>query len=222
MTKAKVWFLLGCSAVLVGFIFIAPSYGWRLRDLLGPRATGEAETPSLAAENEALLAEIATLQSVVSEIPKTSPDYIRAMVYSRYPLSFRSEVLVNAGSDQGVAIGKAVVFQGIFIGTVEKVFADSALIETVFDANFKMPVRLGSKSYDGLLTGGAYPRVVSIAKNAPLAVGDIAYTAAPGIPYGLPVGIVQATSTSADDLFIEAPLGFAYDMNAVDTVLIAK
>lgn len=222
MTKKNGWFLIGSVVVLLGFVFAAPSYGWRLRDLLGPHATGEAEVPSLAAENEALLAQIATLQSVASEIPKAPADYIRAMVYSRYPLSFRNEMLVNAGSDQGVAVGKAVVFQGIFVGTIEKVFADSSLVQTVFDAGFKMPVRLGAKSYDGLLVGGAYPRVVSIGKAAPLAVGDIAYTAAPGIPYGLPLGIVQATSTSPDDLFAEAALGFVYDTNAIDTVLIAR
>jgi len=75
---------------------------------------------------------------------------------------------------------------------------------------------------DALLVGGAYPKATSIAKTAAIANGDIVYTAAPGIPYALPVGIVNATDTSADNLFQEASLSFAYDINGVETVLIEK
>lgn len=222
MNRWSRWFLVGCVAVLFGLIFLAPSYGWRLRDLLGPKATGDAQAPNLTAENEALLAQIDALQSVASAIPTSTDAYLRAVVYSRYPLNFRDELLINAGANEGVAAGKAVVFQGVLIGTVEKVFADSSLVMTVFDANFKMPVRVGSQGFDGLFTGGAYPEVVSIKKTAALAPGDIVYTAAPDLPYGMPIGIVQATSTSPDDLFQSASLGFAYDMNTIQTVLVAR
>ncbi len=214
--------LIGCIAILFVFVFFAPSYGWRLRDLLGPRATGEAQAPSSAAENETLLAEIAALQSVASAIPTSTQAYLRAMVYSRYPLNFRDEILINAGANEGVQVGKAAVFQGILVGTVEKSFADSSLVATVFDANFKMPVRVGSKGFDGLLAGGAYPRVISIGKGSPIEPGDIVYAAAPDLPYGMPLGIVEATSSSPDNLFEEASLGFAYDVNTIQTVLVAK
>ncbi len=178
--------------------------------------------PSLAAENEALKAKLAELQGVAAQLPQSFPGDIRAMVYSRYPLNFKNELLVNAGSNDGVAQGDAVIFQGIMIGSVEQVFSGSSLVRTVFDGSFKMPVRVGSGGYDALFVGGAYPEATSIQKSAPVEPGDIVYTAAPGFPYGLPVALVSATGTSADDLFLTASLSFAYDINSVETVLIVK
>jgi len=73
-----------------------------------------------------------------------------------------------------------------------------------------------------LLVGGAYPKIGSIAKGAPVAAGDIVYAAAPGMPYGLPVADVNATGTSADNLFQEASLEFAYSINDAQAVLIIR
>jgi cell shape-determining protein MreC len=114
------------------------------------------------------------------------------------------------------------MFQGLFVGRVIAVGSDYATVQTVFDNDFKMPVRVGSGGYDGLLTGGSYPFVASIAKKSSIGINDIIYTAAPGIPYALPVGEVQSTSTSADNLFEQATLVFPYDVNNIETVLIAK
>lgn len=224
MRKRDGWFLIVCIAVLIALIFLAPRYGWELRAFLNP-GTSQMQgngTADLTAENEVLKAQLAELQSVAAELPGTSSDYLPAIVYSRYPMNFKNEMLVNAGANDGVVPGKAVVFQGIFIGTVEKVFPDSALVQTVFDGGFKMPVRVGAKGYDGLFTGGTLPKIASLAKTAGIVPGDIVYTAAPGIPYALPVAVVEGTSTSADALFEEAALGFAYDPNAIQAVLIAK
>ena len=203
-------------------MFLAPQYGWEVRRWLSPPPTLQADGSSLAAENETLAAQLAELQGVAAQLPSTSPHYLLAMVYSRYPLNFKSELLVNAGAGDGVAVGKAVVFQGILVGTIEKVFSDSSLIQTVFDGNFKMPVRVGALGYDALLLGGASPRVTSLAKTAKVKAGDIVYTAAEGLPYGLPVALVKSTSTSPDNLFEEAVLDFAYDANSVETVFISR
>ena len=174
------------------------------------------------AQNEALKAQLAELQSVATQLPSVPSNYLRAIVYSRYPLNFKNEILLNVGSNNSVVAGKAVVFQGILIGAVEKVFPDSALVQTVFDSSFKMPVRVGPKGYDALFVGGALPKAVSIKKDAVLAPGDIVSAAASGFPYGIPVAVVVSTSTSPDNLFEEATLGFAYDVNAVQTVLVAR
>ena len=212
--------------LLLGLMFLEPAYGWELRAWLTSGVAGggtaQADVPALAAENEVLKAELAELQGVAAQMPATATDGIRAMVYSRYPFNFKNELLVNAGSDQGVAQGKAVLFQGVVIGSVAEVFPDSSLVETVFDNEFKMPVRIGSGGYDALLTGGAYPQATSIEKTAQVAAGDVVYTATPGMPYGLPVALVASTGTSPDDLFMAASLSFAYDVNTIQAVLIVK
>ena len=217
------WALSAAITLLIILAIFEPSYGWRVRELLSPDETMvSVDDPSLAAQNEALKAQLATLDVVSSQLPQTTTNDIRAMVYSRYPLNFRNELLLNAGSAQGVATGSAVIFQGIMIGTVQTVWPHEALAETIFDSTLKMPVRIGDHGYDGLLSGGSYPSVGSISKDAALQSGDIIYSASAGIPYGLPIGIVSATSTSGDNLFQTASVNFAYDINTIQTVLITQ
>jgi rod shape-determining protein MreC len=203
-------------------IFLEPKYGWQLREWLSPEPSLQADNPSLVSENESLAAELAKLQSIAAQLPNAPTNYLRAMVYSRYPFNFKNEILIDAGTNEGVVQGKAVVFQGIFIGTIVKTYADSSLVQTVFDSNFKMPVRVSGAGYDGLLVGGASPAVESLQKNIGIAAGDIVYAAASSSPYGLPVATISATSTAPDGLFEQASLTFAYDLNTMQTVLIAK
>jgi cell shape-determining protein MreC len=73
-----------------------------------------------------------------------------------------------------------------------------------------------------LLQGSAYPTVGSIAKTATVNPGDIVYAAGTGFPYGVPIGEVVATSTSADSLFEQASLNFPYDINGIQTVAIQE
>ena len=222
MKRRNSWFLLILVVLAIILIFLGPSYGWKVRAWFGSAMPQAASDQNLAAENEALNAQLAILTGVAAQLPQVPQGYLRAMVYSRYPFSFRNEMLVDAGSNQGVAVGKAVVFQGILIGVVEKVFSDTALVQTVFDSNFKMAVRVGAKGYDALLVGGAYPKAASLAKDAPVTAGMIVYSAAEGLPFGMPVAIIAGTSTSPDALFEEATLNFAYDVNGVQTVFIGK
>ena len=225
MTSAKkkyTWILILAVAAIAVLIFFEPSYGWGLRTWLAPNNIISSDDPALPAQNQTLQAELAQLQNIAAQIPQNSKNQIRAMVYSQYPFGFKNELLVNAGANEGVATGSAVTFQGVFVGSIVQAFSDSAVVQTVFDPTFKLPVRVGSTGADGLLVGGAYPKATSIAKTAAIANGDIIYTAAPGIPYALPVGIVNATDTSADNLFQEASLSFAYDINGVETVLIER
>jgi rod shape-determining protein MreC len=226
------WVSGALIVILLFLIFFVPSFGWTLRTWLSPALGGSAESnnastspgesPTLAAQNDALQAQLAALQVVASQLPTSTPNTIRAMVYSRYPMNFRNELLVNAGANVGVTSGAAVMFQGMLIGQVLKVFPDESLVQTIFDNDLKMPVRIGASGTDGLLQGGADPVVGSIANTAAVAPGAIVYSAAPGIPYAQPIAGVVATSTSADSLFQQATLSFPYDINNVETVLIMK
>lgn len=223
------WIAGALIVILAAVIFFAPSYGWEIRAWLSPSpdqsggaSASQTNSPSVAARNDALAAQLAELQVVASQLPTSTPNEVRAMVYSRYPMNFHNELLVNAGSNEGVTVGAAVVFQGMFLGQVRTVFSDEALVQTIFDNNFKMPVRIGSAGVDGLFQGGSYPTIGSIATGAAIAPDDIVSTAAPGIPYALPIAQVAATSTSPDSLFEQTTLAFPYDVNNVETVLIME
>ena len=216
--------------IFLALIFFEPAYGWRVRSWLsagaaaGSAGTGASSTDAaaLAAENESLKARLAVLQDVAAQLPRDHANGIRAMVYSRYPFNFKSELLVDAGSDDGVAAGDAATYDGILVGTVTKVFPREALVTTAFDDGFRIAARIGSAGYDALLAGGAAPLATSIVKSAKVAPGDIVYSAAPDLPYGMPIAVVQATGTSPDGLFETASLGFAYDANTLQSVVIER
>ena len=210
-----------CIALLIFIIFV-PSYGWKVRQLFVVSNVMPSDNQNTAAENETLKAELAREQTAQSELPVAPADSIRAMVYSRYPFNFKNELTVDTGANQGVASGSIVFFQGMLVGRVRAVWPDSASVQTIFDNGFKMPVRIGAKGYDGLLQGGLYPIVGSIAKSSIVNPGDIVYADSAGFPYGLPIGEVSATSTSADSLFQQASLTFVYDINSIQTVAIQK
>ena len=214
--------MLICAAILAIVIFSESSLGWRLRMWLSPKPTAQGDTASLEAKNLTLQAEVARLQGIINENPKNPGDEIRAMAYVQYPFGFKNEVLLDAGTTQGVAVGKTVTFQGIFLGSVTDVFPKNSVVQTIFDPTFKMPVRIGNDGYDALLVGGPDPKATSIAKKAALQSGDIVYAAASGFPYGLPIGIVNTTSTSGDNLFMEASISLAYNINDVQSVLIER
>jgi cell shape-determining protein MreC len=218
--KAKTFTFGALVIILLLLIFFEPSYGWKIREFLSAPGPAPADQ-TLIEQNQVLKAQVAQLQVVAAQLPIEPPENIRAMVYSRYPLNFKNEMLINVGANENITTGTAITFQGIFIGETEEIFSGSSLVRTVFDDGLKLPVRIGNSGYDGLLEGGADPSVVSIAKSSNLAVGDIVYAAAPGIPYGLPVGEIAATSTSPDNLFQTASLSFSYDLNQIETVFVA-
>ena len=226
--KSNTLLLSALIVILLFFVVFEPSYGWKVRSFFTPTSGASSSVTrgnamdGLVAENDQLKAQLAELQGVAAELPTSTPNYLRAMVYSRYPLNFKNELFVDAGADDGVATGSAVVYQGLLIGRVVQTWPHYAAVQTVFDNDFRLPVRIGAGGYDGLLTGGSYPFVASIAKGSSVAAGDIVASAATGVPYALPVGEVQSTSTSPDNLFEQATIVFPYDINQVETVLIAK
>jgi cell shape-determining protein MreC len=210
---------------MVAIIVFVPQWGWSLRAMFSPSV--HENTQDLVAEEESLKAQLAQYQVVAEQLPNSLPNYARAMVYSRYPTNFRNELLIDAGAHEGISVGKAVVIQAatssyVLIGRIQSVSNDMAVVQTVFDPAFKMPVRVGSHGYDGLLIGGVSPRVASILKKVAVQAGDIVVSADTVLPYGLPVAEVSNVAISSDNLFQDASLNFAYDINGVQTVLIAK
>lgn len=222
MRHRKSWFLGIVIALILFFIFLMPSVGMRLRGFLGPQAVSPTSAEQLTAENNTLAARLAELAVVSDEMPSSTPNTVRAMVYSDYPFNFKSSMTVNVGSDSGVAVGDAVLFEGNLVGTVAQTSANRSVVETVFDPNFKLPVRIGTKGYDALLVGGSYPMAESIAKTATVSAGDIITSAGAGAPYGVALGTVQSVALAANNLFEEASVSFPYDMGMIQAVLIVK
>jgi cell shape-determining protein MreC len=148
----------------------------------------------------------------ISARPFKAKGMIVADVYSRYPLNFKSELLVNAGEEDGVKTGGAAVYEGMLVGKVVFVGRANSVVRTVFDPELSLPVRIGKSRADALLLGGVEPRLTMMAKNADVAPGDLVYSASSDLEYGLLVGSMGMPAISGTNVFSEAPLTLSYNL----------
>jgi rod shape-determining protein MreC len=119
---------------------------------------------------------------------------------------FVHSVLVNAGSQDGVARGQAVVTGVGLAGRIATAGTRSARALLITDLNSRIPVTVESSRERAILAGdnSPQPRLAFLPQNAAVAVGDRIVTSGHGgvFPPGVPVGIV---SSIADGVVRVAP-----------------
>src|SRR5258708_3997611 len=153
-------------------IIFRPSIGLRLQSVLGPKGNREAGAPNTTEEIAVLKAQVATYATIQSEIKEKPRNGRLGLIFSRYPMNFKNELLINLGKNDGAAVGDGVVWNGILIGKVNQVYADSATVQTIFDSGFSLAVRVGNSGVDSLLQGGTRPALTLIPKTAKIATGN--------------------------------------------------
>ncbi len=224
------WFItIGILAIL-GILIAQPSTGWSIQRFLFEGVGAQVYSGDRNIQEAMLVkAEIARLEGLSSNSSHDLPGAQVAFVHSRYPFNFKNQIVVSLGSKQGVRVDNPVLLSipqdggksnSLLLGKVIQVFPQSAVVQTVFDVGFQTPVRIGEKAVDALFTGGPEPKLTLIPKTAALNRGDVVLSAAPHMPYGLPVALIEEVKMSQNRVFEEATLAFGYDLNDVKTVTI--
>lgn len=216
------WYLFLAIGLIIIFIALNSFSGLWSRKLFVGGESPRTEREKLRVENEKLKAEIALLEQVQRYMPRSSTNSIPAFVYSKYPFNLKNEILVDAGEKQGVKVGQTVVFQGLFLGKVINVFESSAVIQTIFDSRFALAAKIGDGAVDALLKGGDEPKLTLVVKNAQIKEGESVYSAANGVPYGLPIGHVREYRMKEGDPFGEVLLRLSYSPVEINIVEILK
>lgn len=218
------WFLFVAIALVIGFIIFNSFSGLWSRKIFSKFGDGETPTTErerLRSENDKLKAEISALQQFKKFLP-AEPKGLPVFVYSRYPFNIKNEVLVNAGSNQGIKPGQVALHKGFYVGKVKTVYSDSALIETIFDSRIETAVRVGDEATDALLKGGDEPKLTLIPKNSEISNGEVIYSAAQDIPYGMPIGQVREYRLRDGAPFGEAIIRFSYSPSEMNVLEIIK
>lgn len=166
-----------------------------------------------------LEAENAFLKSELGE-----PGSLTAIkVYSTYPFTTRSEFIIAAGERNGLRTNDTVVVRGdVLVGKVREVFESSAVVTTIFDPSWEIPVRIGSGEFDALLQGGNELTLSLIQKDTPIADGDRVISAGEGVPYGLEIGFIKSIKESSDGVFKEAVVEPSFRINNLRDVAIYR
>ncbi len=147
--------------------------------------------------------------------------YLSVKVFSTYPFNIKNQLTLNAGEKQGVKPqATATLGDNVLVGQVSEVFENISVVKTIFDPNWQLPVRIGKDEINGMLQGGAEPKVILIEK--PIQVGDIVYSASAEYPYGLKVGEITEIKESAAGVFREAAIKIPFVVGELREVKIIK
>jgi rod shape-determining protein MreC len=229
------WILSGAIVMVLCLTIFYPSAGWAVRTVLFRADNSKDAYERVLQENTVLRAIHATdaslrtaggtdLAGVGSGNASGTLSGIPVFVFSRSPFNYKDQILVSAGKDQNIKEGDAAVVSandpGVLLGKVITVYGKTALVRTVFDANFESAVRVGDQAIDALLKGGASPHITLIPRRSEIKAGDVVYAAGAGFPYGLPIGTIKEMTIAADNVFEEATIDISYDMNRVTALRI--
>ncbi|KKU93724.1 MAG: hypothetical protein UY24_C0020G0006 [Parcubacteria group bacterium GW2011_GWA1_48_11b] len=167
------------------------------------------------------------LAAVISLAPFEKPQTITqngrqvvvAKIYSTFPYNYRNLISLNAGLTSGVKSGTPVTVDGnILLGKVIETATDYSVVQTIFDKDFSLSVRVGSRQIEALLVGAQEPRLTLIDKTADIRENDAIYSASADFPYGMKIGSVAEIRDSAASSFKEASLRLDYQFNELKDV----
>ena len=219
-------------AVAVGISALTASFRGKLADgtrgafsapfaFVGDLFGSSSELEQLADENARLKAELLFLMNEPELKPLPNRPELIARVHSTYPTNNRGLLVLNAGASHGVKPGMAVTVDGFtFLGVIEEVQESSSVVRTVFDTDWKLPVRVGPDAVDALLIGGRNPRLSLIVKSGNVTDGNNIVTASKEIPYGLKVGEVQGVTGNVGSAFQEGGILLPYESNISEVVIL--
>ncbi len=177
------------------------------------------ENLRLKQENENLKAQIQQYQALNTGYQEEENNYLTAKVFSTYPFNIKNQITINAGENDGIRENMVVILgENILIGHVTKVFTNYSIVQTIFDPNWQMPVRIGREEINGLFKGGNEPQVSMIEKTKQVQIGDVVYTSSQEFPYGLKIGEVAEINEISAGVFKEAFLKMPFNVNELREV----
>ncbi len=177
------------------------------------------ENIQLKKENENLKVELQELKTGNCGVIVLQSDILIVKVFSTYPFNIKNQIVVDAGEAQGIKnLMPALFGNNILLGQIIKVSKNTSIIQTIFDPDWQLPVRIGENEISGLLQGGNEPRITFIEKDKPINTGDIVYSAGQGFPLKLKVGEISEIKESAPGVFKEAVLAVPFNIGALRKV----
>jgi len=179
------------------------------------------ENLRLRQENEELHAQLQKYQASSIKQQAVNGNYLTARVFSTYPFNIKNKITVNIGEKQGIKKSMvATVGENILLGQVTDVFENYSVIQTIFDPDWQLPVRIGKEEINGLFKGGNEPKVILIEKEKEIQINDIVYSASQEFPYGLKVGEVVEIKETAAGVFKEAILKMPFNVGELREIKI--
>jgi rod shape-determining protein MreC len=137
-----------------------------------------------------------SLRALLNFIPDPGWTTVSTRAIAAAGGAFVRNLLVEAGSEQGVVKGEAAVTGEGLVGRVTEVGTRSSRVLLITDLNSRIPVMIENSRDRAVLAGDntVMPRLLYLSQDAHISVGDRVVTSAQGgaLPPGLPIGIVAS------------------------------
>lgn len=189
----------------------------------------------LESENSLLQTQIIQLQQELSQaqavnalvgFARSHPEnqYVAANVIGRDPSPYMKYIYIDAGTDNGLRHGMAVVTEQGLVGRIDAVMANAARVQLITDPGAAVNVRLQSSQTEavlvGSLSGDLSLDMLSI--NATVSVGEIVLTSGLGgnYPQNIFVGQIQSVQKPENQLFQTAIVQPMIDFSNLKAVLV--
>ncbi len=203
---------------------------------------GSPDDAALRQENADLKAQVAQLQKRIVDLQegqadlnllagllnyaRSQPDnhYAAANVIGRDSSPFLSFIIIDLGTDSGVARDQPVVTDNGLVGTVVAVTCCSARIRLITDPDSAVNARLQQSRDEGIAVGrfGGGLELQYLSQQAQVKTGDQVLTSGLGgtYPQGIVLGTVSAVQRQAFDVLQTASLTPGVDFNRLEIVLV--
>ncbi|MDQ3066069.1 MAG: rod shape-determining protein MreC [Actinomycetota bacterium] len=215
------------------------AYGWTT-DLFNARSDND----QLRTENEQLRQQVIQNESALQEnvilkrlldykdAPKFPTDYdgVAAEVISQPAAAFEQEIVISAGSSEGVALNAPVVTADGFVGTVTRVTGAAARVRLLTDRASAVSALDLRTNASGIVRPGAVGETLildRVKKDEIIQVGDEVITAgwragslASLYPKGIPIGRVSFVGQLNTDLWQQVIVVSDVDFSSLDAVLV--
>jgi rod shape-determining protein MreC len=160
----------------------------------------------LTEENERLLqwqqvalklsADNRDMRGLLKVVPENAVSYATARVIANSGGGYVRTVMVNAGSENGVARGQAAIAGEGLIGRLTEVGSRASRVLLITDLNSRVPVVVQRSRANAVLAGdnSERPRLIYASEPDAIKLGDRVVTSGEGgvFPPGLAVGVVAA------------------------------
>jgi rod shape-determining protein MreC len=133
------------------------------------------------------------------------------------------EIIIDKGSEDGVRVGRVVVFKDILIGRVERVSAHLSVVDVVSHEGISFTAETSKTSALGVLTGAGGGKMVleNVLLSDKLEKGDTVVSKGDrGVPAGLVVGRIVSVKRQASSLFQSAEVASLVDVERLKMVFV--
>ncbi len=151
---------------------------------------------------------------------------VSANVIAKDPSGFNQSVIIDAGADDGISVGAAVLAQGVLVGRVTSTNSGTAKVLLVTDPQSVIDAQIAATGDNGLLRGsyGSGIIVDMISQNVQINRGDAVVSAGlnTDLPSGLLIGTIGDLQSQKNDLLQKATVISPIDLKNLDIVSVIK